>query len=49
MEQKIDDLTNIPNEFQGALRFGYLDFDLLTYEINVIHLFYGVSFPTPYI
>ena len=31
---KIDDLTNIPNEFQGALRFGYLDFDLLAYEIN---------------
>lgn len=28
------DLTNIPNEFQGALRFGYLDFDLLAYEIN---------------
>ena len=31
---KINDLTNIPNEFQGALRFGYLDFDLLAYEIN---------------
>lgn len=31
---KIIDLTNIPNEFQGALRFGYLDFDLLSYEIN---------------
>lgn len=31
---KIKDLTNIPNEFQGSLRFGYLDFDLLAYEIK---------------
>lgn len=30
----IVDLTNITNEFQGSLRFGYLDFDLLSYEIN---------------
>lgn len=30
----IVDLTNIPNEFQGSLRFGYLDFDLLSFEIN---------------
>lgn len=30
----IVDLTNVPNEFQGTLRFGYLDFDLLAYEIN---------------
>ncbi|MBE5821622.1 MAG: adenylosuccinate synthase [Clostridiales bacterium] len=30
----IEDLTNIPNEFQGSLRFGYMDFDLLAYEIN---------------
>lgn len=30
----IVDLTNIPNEFQGSLRFGYLDFDLLSLEIN---------------
>lgn len=30
----IVDLTNIPNEFQGSLRFGYLDFDLLEFEIN---------------
>ena len=30
----IEDLTNIPNEFQGSLRFGYLDFDLLSREIN---------------
>lgn len=30
----IVDLTNIPNQFQGALRFGYLDFDLLAFEIN---------------
>ncbi len=32
--EKVEDLTNIPNEFQGALRFGYLDFDLLCEEIN---------------
>ena len=31
---KIVDLTNIPNEFQGSLRFGYLDFDLLIAEIK---------------
>ena len=31
---KINDMTNIPNEFQGKLRFGYIDFDLLSYEIN---------------
>lgn len=31
---KIVDLTNVPNEFQGSLRFGYLDFDLLIAEIN---------------
>ena len=30
----IADLTNIHNEFQGSLRFGYLDFDLLCFEIN---------------
>lgn len=30
----IVDLTNIHNEFQGSLRFGYLDFDLLEFEIN---------------
>lgn len=30
----IVDLTNVPNEFQGSLRFGYLDFDLLSLEIN---------------
>lgn len=30
----IIDLTNVPNEFQGTLRFGYLDFDLLAYQIN---------------
>ena len=28
------DLTNVPNEFQGSLRFSYLDFDLLAFEIN---------------
>ena len=32
--ENVVDLTNIPNEFQGALRFGYLDFDLLVKEIN---------------
>ena len=31
---KIEDLTNVPNEFQGTLRFGYLDFDLLIEEIK---------------
>ena len=31
---KIQDLTNVPNEFQGTLRFGILDFDLLISEIN---------------
>ncbi len=31
---KIEDLTNVHNEFQGSLRFGYLDFDLLVHEIN---------------
>lgn len=31
---KINDMTNVPNEFQGRLRFGYIDFDLLSYEIN---------------
>lgn len=28
------DLTNVPNEFQGALRYAYMDFDLLTREIK---------------
>ena len=32
--EKISDPTNIPNEFQGALRFGYLNFDLLMHEIQ---------------
>lgn len=32
--KNVVDLTNIPNEFQGSLRFGYLDFDLLVREIN---------------
>ncbi len=31
--KNIEDVTNIPNEFQGSLRFGYLDFDLLLGEI----------------
>lgn len=31
---KVVDLTNVPNEFQGALRYGYLNFDLLSLEIN---------------
>ena len=31
--KNISDPTNIPNEFQGALRFGYLNFDLLISEI----------------
>lgn len=31
---EVVDLTNVPNEFQGSLRFGYLDFDLLSFEIN---------------
>lgn len=31
---KIKDLTNIPNEFQGSLRFGLLDIDLLKDNIN---------------
>jgi adenylosuccinate synthase len=31
---KIEDLTNIPNEFQGTLRFGILDIDLLSKSIN---------------
>lgn len=30
----IEDLTNIPNEFQGTLRFGILDLDLLAKEIK---------------
>ena len=31
---KILDSTNVPNEYQGTLRFGYLDFDILVSEIN---------------
>jgi adenylosuccinate synthase len=31
---KIIDLTNIPNSYQGALRFGWLDLDLLTTTIK---------------
>lgn len=31
---KIEDLTNVTNEFQGALRFGILDMDLLTKAIQ---------------
>ena len=31
---EIEDLTNVHNEFQGSLRFGYLDFDLLAFAIN---------------
>ena len=30
---KVEDLTNVPNEFQGALRYSYLNFDLLSKEI----------------
>jgi adenylosuccinate synthase len=29
------DSTNVPNEFQGSLRFAPLDFDQLTYAINL--------------
>lgn len=29
----INDLTNVVNEFQGALRYSYLDFDLLSSQI----------------
>ena len=32
--EEIEDLTNVHNEFQGSLRFGYLDLDLLSVEIN---------------
>ena len=32
--KNIIDLTNIPNEFQGTLRFGLLDIDLLKENIN---------------
>lgn len=32
--KNIVDLTNIPNEFQGSLRFGILDIDLLVEGIN---------------
>lgn len=32
--EKIVDLTNMPNEFQEAMRFGILDIDLLTEAIN---------------
>ena len=32
--KKIEDLTNIPNEFQGTIRFGILDLDLLSEAIN---------------
>lgn len=31
---RVEDQTNIPNEYQGALRFGYMDFDLLAREIK---------------
>ena len=31
---KIEDLTNVTNEFQGKLRFGILDVDLLSQAIN---------------
>jgi len=30
---KVNDKTNIPNEFQGKLRYRYLDFDLLSSQI----------------
>lgn len=30
---KVEDLTNVTNEFQGQLRYSYLDFDILTKEI----------------
>lgn len=32
--ENVVDLTNLPNEFQGSLRFGYMDFDLLAREIK---------------
>lgn len=32
--EKIEDLTNLPNEFQGKLRFGLLDIDTLSTAIN---------------
>ena len=30
----VNDLTNVPNEFQGSLRYSYLDFDLLSSQIE---------------
>ena len=32
--ENIEDLTNIPNRFQGSLRFGILDFDTMLKYIN---------------
>lgn len=32
--QNVSDLTNIPNEFQGSLRYSYLDLDLLANAIS---------------
>lgn len=31
---EVIDITNIPNEFQGALRYSYMDFSLLSSQIN---------------
>ncbi|MCR5186921.1 MAG: adenylosuccinate synthetase [Clostridia bacterium] len=32
--EKFEDKTNVPNAFQGALRFSYMDYDLLVKAIN---------------
>lgn len=32
--EKVEDLTNVPNDFQGSLRFGYLNIDFLKESIK---------------
>ena len=32
--EKVEDKNNVPNEFQGSLRFSYMDYDLLAKAIN---------------
>jgi adenylosuccinate synthase len=48
---KIQDLTNIPHDYQGVLRFAWLDLDLLNASIqadiasvpSTLHLSYGIA------
>ena len=40
VDEKVEDKNNVPNEYQGALRFSYMDYDVLSEAINtdLVHI-----------